>query len=57
MTKEEKIIWLKKATNEQLLNQHRTTITSIGKGTIRDQIENEEDLELVEEELLRRMNK
>jgi len=55
MTKEEKINWLRKATNEELLLQYEFSVRTLGNDSIAAQIEAQEDVELAREEILRRI--
>lgn len=56
MTREEKIAWLENATNEQVVNQFRWAVTAMTHGeSIQTRIEGQEDYELVQAEILKRM--
>lgn len=56
MTREEKIAWLENATNEQVVNQLRWAVTAMTHGeSIQTRIEGQEDYELVQAEILKRM--
>ena len=57
MTREEKIVWLNKATSEELLNQLKWTVIALSKGSIEQQITANEDYEIVTAEILNRMAK
>lgn len=57
MTREEKINWLENATDEEILTQFETSIKWLGKGTIAEQVERQEDYKLVKNELRKRMTK
>lgn len=55
MTKEQKIKWLKDATNDQVIDQFRWTVIKLSNGTIAEKVEANEDYELVVSELKWRM--
>lgn len=56
MTREQKIEWLKNASNEEVINQMKWAVTFMAKAeSIAMQIESQEDYELVTAELKRRM--
>lgn len=56
MTKEQKIEWLRNASNEEVINQMRWAVTAMTKAeSIEMQIEAQEDYELVIGELKSRM--
>ena len=62
MTREAKIDWLRKASNEELIGQMKSTVVAISAvfhtdSTLAQQIELQEDYELVTAEMLRRMAK
>lgn len=57
MTKEEKINWLRKATNEEVLDQLLSAQARLSYSGIGEQVEAQEDVELAREEILRRMEK
>ena len=59
MTREQKIEWLSKATNEEVLDQLRWTVTamSLTGNTIEQQMNIQEDYELVTAEIMGRMAK
>lgn len=59
MTKEEKINWLRNATNEEVLGQYRRAIaeTNNFELSFKVRLEAEEDERLAKEEILRRMTK
>lgn len=58
MKKEEKIIWLENASNEELINQFRWSVLAMSNGNnISARIEGQEDYDLVTAELLKRLNK
>ncbi len=56
MTREEKIKWLENATNEEVINQFKWTVTALTIGSLDQRIEAEEDYDLVTKEILNRMN-
>lgn len=56
MTREQKIEWLSKAGNEEVVNQLRWTVIAMTKAdSISAQIESQEDYDLVTAEILKRM--
>lgn len=55
MTREQKINWLQNASNEEVMNQFKSSIRTYDKGFAFD-TDNLEDLELVEAEILKRMS-
>ena len=55
MNKEEKIAWLRNATVTELLQQYEHSVNRIGKGTIYEQLQAQEDMELAREEVIRRI--
>lgn len=59
MTKEEKILWLRNASNEDVLKQLCSSmrVISSSSSSIADQIEAEEDYQLAMKESLSRMTK
>lgn len=57
MTKEEKINWLRNATNEQVLDQLLSAQARLSYSGIDEQVEAQEDVELSREEILGRMAK
>lgn len=57
MTKEEKINWLRKSTNEEVLDQLLSAQSRLSYSGIGEQVEAQEDVELAREEILRRMAK
>ena len=57
MTREEKIEWLRKANNEEVINQLRWAVMNMTEGRcIETRIKGQEDYELVQAELLKRLN-
>lgn len=57
MTREQKTEWLRNASNEEVVNQMRWAVTAMTKADhIATQVEGQEDFELVQAELLRRLN-
>ena len=60
MTEEEKINWIKNASNEQLLKQYKSSISHAlvcaDRGDMIGEIEFNEDAELAMKEILKRMN-
>lgn len=57
MTKEQKIELLTNATDEEILEQFETSVKWLGKGTIEEQVERQEDYKLVKNELRKRLIK
>ena len=58
MTREQKINWLENATNEEVVNQMKWAVIAMTKAeSIAKQIEAQEDYELAQAELLKRLNK
>ena len=57
MTKEQKIEWLKNASNRAVIDQIRWAVLKMTNGSIESQIEGQEDYELVTAELERRLEK
>lgn len=55
MTREQKIEWLKNASNEELMEQYDTSLRYMDKNAF--EIEYLEDMDLVRAEVLRRMRK
>ena len=55
MTREERIEWLKNATNEEVVNQLRWAVAGIYSDMIELQARWNEDYELITAELLKRM--
>ena len=55
MTREQKIEWLKNASNEELMEQYDTSLRYMDKNAF--EIEYLEDMDLVRAEVLRRMSK
>lgn len=55
MTREQKINWLQNASNEEVMNQFKSSIRTYDRGFAFD-TDNLEDLELVEAEILKRMS-
>ena len=56
MTKEQKIEWLKNASNRAVIDQIRWAVLKMTNGSIESQIEGQEDYELVTAELERRLD-
>ena len=57
MTKEQKIEWLAKATNEKLVDQFRNTVRRMNCVDFKMEMDACDDYTLVENELMRRLNK
>lgn len=57
MTREQKIEWLNKATNEEVINQLEWAVKMIASDSIALQVQGNEDLVFIKAELLRRMVK
>lgn len=55
MTRQEKIAWLANASNEEVVNQLRWAVTAMTNGSQAFQIEGQENFELAQAEILRRM--
>lgn len=56
MTREQKMEWLRNASNEELMKQYEASTIKKNHGTLFDR-ENIEDLELVRAEVLRRLSR
>jgi len=57
MTREQKIEWLAKATNEKLIEQFRNTVRRMNCGDFATEIAACDDCALIENELMKRMTK
>ena len=55
MTKEQKIEWLSKATNEQLIKQFACTVRRTNCGDFAQELDAYDDYALVEAELMKRL--
>lgn len=55
MTREQKIEWLSKATNEEVVEQMFWAVSAMSTGNIETRVQANEDYSLVKAELLKRM--